>query len=102
GRDQLASIFGCITHGVSGVSSKNVAAFVRNLNLAIAAEQAAILFRLAVQNDGVVRICLVKRDDDSRAVLLHVLGDFHAFVMRVNGGFRSPSSPVTSAAARAI
>jgi hypothetical protein len=39
---------------MSGIGAQHVAEAVGNLNLAIASEQATILFRLAIQQDGVV------------------------------------------------
>src|SRR5581483_3961166 len=96
-----ACIFRGVADGVSSVSAEDVAAFVGNFDLTIAAQQAAVLLRLAVEQNGVVGVCLVQSHDHAGAVLLQVFGDFHALVVGVDSGFRSENSPVLAASALA-
>jgi hypothetical protein len=59
-RDQLARVLRGVADGMRGVRTKNVAGAICDFNLAVAAEQAAILFRLAIQQNGVIGIGLVQ------------------------------------------
>jgi len=95
--DQLAGILGGVAYGVGSAGAEHIAEPIGDLDLTIAAQESAIVFRLAVQHDAVVGVVLIERDQHTRAVFLQILGDFHRLIVRVNGRLRAPGPPVSSA-----
>src|SRR5581483_2482807 len=100
-QDKLASILGCVAHRPGGTGTEHIAQAIGYLDLAVSAQEAAVLFGLSVQHHGVVRRRLVQGDSHAGAVFLQVLGDFHSFIVRIDRGARSPGSPVTASSTRA-
>ena len=98
--NQLAGIFGGIADGSGGAAAKHIAEAVGHLDLAVRAQQAAILLGLAIQHDGVVGGVLVHGDGDGRTVFLQVFADFHAFIVGIDRGAAAEGGPVPATDAR--
>lgn len=86
--DELARIFRGVRDCVRCARPQNVSGAVGNFHLAVAAEKAPVLLRLAVEQDRVIRIRLIERDNNAGAVFLQVFCDLDALVMSVDGGSR--------------
>lgn len=83
--DELARIFRGVADCMRCTRPQDVSGAVRNFNLAVAAQKAPVLLRLPVEQDRVIRIRLIERDDNAGAVFLQVFCDLHALIMGVDG-----------------
>src|ERR1700730_13278308 len=65
------------------------------------AQQTPVLIGFPIHYDDVIGLALINFDGRTRAVLLQILRDFHAFVVSVSRGFRAPGCPMLSTSATA-